>query len=123
MSDFLLAGAVDHEVLRLALESVLGAEVEVIEDIEEILRVTAPITAQVLATRGEFRTHVALHLDRDVGRAEIRAISAVLQTAALADDGSVNPFTWYLIRPDGSEDHVGLDPDALERDEYRIGID
>ncbi len=118
--DFLLERAVTDGALRRALAEVSGAGVEVVREIEDASG-EAELLAQVFGVRGEFKTHVATFGRRDFGVDDVRALSRVLDMPALVPDGSVNPYAFVLLGPDGSEAAVTVDPESLdEREEYRL---
>jgi hypothetical protein len=116
--DFLLAGTVDPETLHAAMAEAGNAEVEVVRSIQHAAG-NAPILAEVLDTRGEYRTHVAVY--GDFGVDQVRAITRALGMPALVADDSSNPYTMIRLDPDGRQEPVDLDAEALdEREEYRL---
>ena len=116
--DFLLERRVAAPELRSALATALGvADVEVVQDLADLVG-NRPAYAVVYDAAGDFALHVSLDPRGDLET--VRAVAAALGTAALAPDDSPNPYTWILVRPDGSDEPVSLQPDALDDDEYRL---
>ena len=119
--DFLLDGDVEPEALRAALAQALSVDpdqVDMIADLSDIR--DAPVIAQVGELDGGFPMSVAVYVRREIGLEFVQAVSRALGMRALVSDDSPNPFTWLLAHPDGSLDHVEVDPEALDREEFEI---
>jgi len=53
--------------------------------------------------------------------ATIARVCAELETSALVGDPSPNPYSWILVKPDGTRQPVHVDVDSLdEREELRV---
>ena len=115
--DFLLERRVPLEALRDVLAAVSGGRVEVVRDIEDATG-DHDLLATLFDVEGDFRTHVATY--GTFGRDDVRAVGRRLGMPALVGDESANPFAFVLLRPDGGDEAVGLDPEAMDRHEYRL---
>ncbi|MBK5074154.1 hypothetical protein I2492_14165 [Budviciaceae bacterium CWB-B4] len=49
-----------------------------------------------------------------------KKICHMLDSKALIDDGRINPYTWLMVLPDGSEKLIKLDPDEMNNERYFI---
>jgi hypothetical protein len=116
--DFLLERRVPADELRDALAGVLGvSDVEVVGDVEELAG-DRPAQAVMYDVAGDFAVNVSLDPKGD--RETVRAVAHALGLRALTGGDSVDPFAWILVHPDGREEAVSLDPDALDAEEYRL---
>jgi hypothetical protein len=116
--DFLLERRVPADELRGALAGVLGvSDVEVVGAVEEL---TGDRRAQAVMfdVAGDFAVNVSLDPEGDLET--VRALARALGLRALTGGDAVDPFTWILVHPDGRDERVSLDPDALDEEVYRL---
>lgn len=125
--DILAERLVSGEELRAALSTLLSVSPETIivyEDWQELPQ--EPDLTKVYCRRwhpqgGEFRTVIDLpdsllkSLPRDSTATDL---AKLLACRLLVDDGSVNPFTFLLYDGEGGCQHVAVDVDASDKNEF-----
>jgi hypothetical protein len=131
--DILLDRVVDDDALRAAIGCIFDVEPRSILVVEQITPELDAQTARVIVERfgsaGDFPLHVSIYLlDQSLieqagitpGTELVAALCRALNCSCLMSDASPSVHTWLRIDNAGTIEHVTLDPDALDRDEYRL---
>lgn len=130
MMDMIFQEQLSLDQIREGLEQAFGVDSESIDAVllADLIRNPGkgrllPIHAELVPTRGDFRTLVKLHVapqftDRDrVGFA--RRLCAAVHSPVLIPDDSPSPYSWVLVGLDGDVRAVDLDADSMDdREEY-----
>lgn len=124
--DFLLDDMPDERLVRRALAEVFDVTTEDIGIVRSSWPSTgdAPVRVVVHEKRGDFRCMLDVDIDDAVADADrvlgARSVCIATGATAFVFDDSYDPFSGFLIHPDGHIEPGKLDPDAEERGELRL---
>lgn len=123
--------AATREMVRDALAAALGLredDIDIIAGHADVLR-PAPPTAHLVVDwityeGGDYPLALSSTWRRDPVEADsltvTRQVAARLGCPCLIDEGKGHATEWVRVWPDGRAERVWIDPDAEERNEYRV---
>jgi len=124
--DILLENCRNEALLQQALAGIFGVSPAQVGLVRSSAASTGSAKVRGVITRvtGEFHCLLSVAVDDELADAErvsgVRRLCAALATRAFVSDGSSNPYAGLLIDETGSVQRAQLDPDAEDREEYRL---
>jgi hypothetical protein len=124
--DILLETRPSEDALRRALAQIFGVSPGQIGLVRSSAASTgsARVRGVMADVRGDFRCLLSVAIDDALAGADratgVRRLCVALGTRAFISDGTSNPYSGVLIDETGGVQRAQLDPDAEERDEYRL---
>lgn len=124
--DILLETCPSEDALRRALAQIFGVSPSQVGLVRSSATSTgsARVRGLIASVRGDFRCLLSVAVDDALAGTErgsgVRRLCIALGTRAFVSDGTSNPYSGALIDENGRAQRALLDPDAEEREEYRL---